>query len=147
MNKIDAMKAKREKVLARAEAIRSVPGSGYHDNDPLGPVKHPDPVGRRDARLEHHVVAIREPFETWFVSDDAERVLGIMKEFYRENEPLLLQSRLDQSARALIETAKEYAEQPLANGCFVCRNAQFNDLLAIIHFADVGVTGVRLDNQ
>lgn len=147
MNKIDAMKAKRAKVMARAEVLRSVAGSGYHDNDPLGPLKHPDPVGRRDAKVDEHVVAIREPFETWFVDVDGERVHAIVTKFAKDNAHLLTQSRLDQSMRTLIEAAMEYAEQPLASGCFVCRNAQMNDLLEIIHAADVGVTGVRLDSE
>lgn len=137
---LDKMKASRAGIMGRAEVLRSVPGSGYHDNDPLGPSKHPDPVGRRDAKLEEHVVCFRLPFEMCFVEPDAERCLQAVSKFYGENADLLKEQRLDQTTRTLIETAKEYTERPLQGGCFIVRGAQWNDVLAILHFQDIGVT-------
>lgn len=137
---IDKMKEKRAQVMADAVGMRKYPGTGYHDQDPLGPVKHPDPVGRRDAKVDDHVIAFKCPFETYFVPPDADRVMAAVHAFYQANESLLDQPRLDQSQRTLIETAKEYAGRLLQDGCFVVRNAQFNDVLAIIHFCDIGVT-------
>ncbi len=137
---LDKMLAKRTEIMARAEVVRSVAGSGYHDNDSTGPLKHPDPVGRRDAKIETHVVVFKQPFETYLVPPDADRVLEAMHAFYEANESILLQSRLDQAQRTLIETAKEYAGRLLQDGCFVIRNQQFNDVLAILHFLDIGVT-------
>ncbi len=140
MNHLEAMKAKRAQIMADAAGLRRYPGTGYHDNDPLGPVKHPDPVGRRDARIDEHLVAFRFPFEFILISPDAERAEKAVGEYYVAHTELLLQSRLDQEQRTLIETAKEYSFKPLADGCFVIRAQQFNDVLAILHFLDIGVT-------
>ncbi len=137
---LDKMLAKRAEIMAEAAGLRKYPGTGYHDNDPLGPLKHPDPVGRRDAKIETHVVVFKQPFETHLVPPDTDRVLGAMHAFYEANESLLSQSRLDQAQRTLIETAKEYSGRLLQDGCFVIRNQQFNDVLAILHFLDIGVT-------
>lgn len=136
----DKMKLRRAEIMTEAAGLRKYPGTGYHDNDPLGPIKHPDPVGRRDAKLECHVIAFKETFEMYFVEPDAERVLKEVAEFYAVNADLLMESRLEQAQRTLIETAKEYASRSLVDGCFVCRSAQWNDLLAILHLRDIGVT-------
>ncbi len=141
---LETMVAKRAEIMTEAAGLRRYPGTGYHDNDPLGPVKHPDPVGRRDAKLEAHLVCFRYPFETFMIPPDAERCLEAVKAFYAANADMLTQSRLDQEQRTLIETAKEYAARPLADGCFVIRNQQFNDVLAILHLLDIGVTSTAV---
>lgn len=137
---LDKMKAARAAIMTEAAGLRKYPGTGYHDNDPLGPIRHPDPVGRRDAKLEDHVVCFRLPFEMCFIAPDAERCLQAVSKFYGENADLLSEPRLDQTTRTLIETAKEYTERPLQGECFVVRGAQWNDVLAILHFQDIGVT-------
>lgn len=144
MNIIDQMRAKRAKVMEDAAGLRKYPGTGYHDNDPLGPVKHPDPIGQRDAKLEDHIVAFKLPYETWFVNPDGERAKKLIQDFFALNGDLLQQPRLDQEQRRIIEAAAEYSQRPLSDGCFVVRNAQFNDVLAIFGIMDVGVTSTAI---
>ena len=137
---MEKMKAKRAEIMTEAAGLRKYPGTGYHDNDATGPIRHPDPVGRRDAKIDQHVVAFKETFETYFVEPDAERVLKEITAYWVNNCGLLTESRLEQAQRTLIETAKEYSARPLVGGCFVVRNQQWNDVLAILGLLDIGVT-------
>ncbi len=142
---IDKMKAKRVEVLDRASVLRSVPGTGYHDNDLLGPIKHPLPDGRRDAALNEHAIAFKGRFETVFVDDCSQKVVQAIRAFYEANKDLLNQRGLDQSIRDQIELAMEYAEkEPGWDSMFSVRNAQFNDVLAILHFQGIGVTSTAV---
>lgn len=134
------MEAKRAEVMAEAAGLRKYPGTGYHDNDPLGPVKHPDPAGRRDAKLEDHVVCFRTTYEMVMVDPDGARCAAVMKAYYDANKDLISESRLDHEVRLSIETSKEYAERPLVDGCFIVRGGQWNDVLAIINGQNIGVT-------
>lgn len=137
---VEAMTAKRAEVLARAAMLRSVPGSGYHNNDPLGPVKHPDPIGRRDADIDKHVIAFKTTFETWFVGDCGPRCHAAVKEYAEAHQGMMSDSRLDLDMRRFIEAAAEYAGRELSDGCFVVRNQQLNDVLAVLNQCDIGVT-------
>lgn len=137
---LDKMQAKRAQIMADAAGMRRFPGTGYHDNDPLGPVKHPDPIGRRDARIDEHVVAFKLPYETVFIAPDAERVAKTIQEFAAAREADLLRHGLDQESRSVIETAVEYAKLPVDPERFVVRNQQFNTILAVIGAQNIGVT-------
>lgn len=136
----EAMEAKRTDVLTEAKGLRKYPGTGFHDNDATGPVKHPDPVGRRDAKLEDHVIAFKRTFEFVFIPPDSERVVQAVSHYFDEFREMLKETRLDTDQRRWIETAQEYAGIPLQDGCFVCRAQQWNDLLVVLHFAGLGVT-------
>lgn len=137
---LEKMRAKRAQVLEDARGLRKYPGTGYHDNDPLGPLKHPDPVGRRDARIDEHVVAFKQQYETVLVDEDAKRVAELIAAFAAEHAPMLTQHGLDQDSRTVIEAAVEYAGRPLMGDCFVARNAQWNTIVAIINAQGIGVT-------
>lgn len=128
------MQEKRESTLSRAKQLRSVPGSGYHDNDPTGPIKMREPA------IDEHVIAFKGTFETVLVGECATRVLAVMQAYFAKHGARLAESRLDIDERTWIETAKEYAEASLKDGSLMIRNGQWNAVLAVLSLEGVGVT-------
>lgn len=137
---VKEMTAKREEVLARARVLRSVPGSGYHDNDGTGPIRAPSEEDRRSAKIDDHCIAFKLVFETILIGACAEKAMHAIQSFALNHADELRESRLGQEWRTLIETAVEYAAVDLKNDCYVIRNAQWNAVLEILHLEGVGVT-------
>lgn len=120
--------------------LRSVPGSGYHDNDPTGPLKAPSEEDRKSARIDEHCVVFRKTFEMVFCDACAEQVSEAIRAFAAEHAAELDASRVDQEWRTLVETALEYSSMPLVNDCLLIRSQQWNVILAVLTLQGIGVT-------
>lgn len=86
--------ARRQAVLDRFRVLESVPGSGFHDNDPTGPVKQ--------ERLRHseRPVLFIDDQECWIIGEDVARVMRAATAFLERERPGLTAESLPEVIRS-----------------------------------------------
>lgn len=133
---------RRDAVLAEAKRLRSVrpkDGGTFHD-ECTGSPQHADRGPNIEPAIDEHVVAFKSRYETCFAGACVPRVQKAIAEFTSSNSAKLNEPYLNHEDRKQIETAKEYSGASLKDGCLYVRNAQFNDVLAVLQAEGLGVT-------
>jgi hypothetical protein len=141
-----ALDTKRTEVLANAKKLRETAGSGWHDEDKGSPQYCECKGGKHKASckaglpIDEHLVAFKARFETALSGECASKALAAVKEYASENAATLSKAYHDHHERKLIDTANEYAANPLVDGNMVVRNGQWNDIVEILHAKGLEIT-------
>jgi hypothetical protein len=127
---------RRQAVLDRLLVLESVPGSGCHDNDPLGPVKKGEP------RHSDRPVLVHDEHESYFAGEDAARCAAVLAAYHEREYPLLTRETEPQLYRAV----KAAGAVERFEGSDVLRVPRLlvNDVIYALRAEGVPVTGTGL---
>ena len=121
----------RNAVKDRHATLESVPGSGWHPNDPSSPAK------QLQMPLAQRPVLIHGEFDSHFAQQDFAQVQQALAKTAALKQSGNFQ-HLEPSEKKVINVAGDYAAQdPEADGSLKIRNVQLNDVLRALEMQGV----------
>jgi len=154
MQSVEALVARADKLKARNAVLRSVPGSGYHDDDRdfrgqfMAPHRRHLPGGQDYGApplppIDDHVVAFYGERQIVFAGDDAARVIKALEDWHRahltsEVGRLMSYTGTQRKLLMFIPTLA------LEDGVLAIWRDTWNDVLHALDVQGVGTTGAPL---
>jgi hypothetical protein len=123
-----------QEIKSRNQVLCSVPGSGFHDNDPYSPQSLGKPA------LRDHLVAFQDPWDVYLVGADAVTAVAALQDFHATHV-----SRITDTTDMVERKAIEFAgtvELVTVEGSprLTVRAPQWNECLKALDLCGLGIT-------